>query len=177
MAGSTLRNGDAGQQIRSLASVLRHPGFHEIRRTYDIGLLFWKKPLIFGAAIRSITMPSQSAPVPYGSICNLTGWGTTEGGVPASIAGRLKVAKIPVLSRSECIRAYGGHIAQDRFCAGLPEGGRGACHGDSGAPLVRNGVQIGVVSEGIGCAAPGRPNIYVDVAFFSNWIRKMPSAL
>lgn len=109
-----------------------------------------------------------------GKNCNLTGWGTTKEDVPASVAGRLKVTKIPLLSRSECIRAYGDQITQDRFCAGLTQGGRGACQGDSGAPLVRNGVQVGVVSGGIGCAAPGRPNIYVDVAFFSNWIRKMP---
>lgn len=115
MAGSTLRNGDGGQQIRSIASVLRHPRFNEIRRTYDIGLLFWEKPLIFGAAIRSITMPMQSAPLPYGKSCNLTGWGTTEEGVPASIAGRLKVTSVPLLSRSECLRAYGDRITYDRF--------------------------------------------------------------
>lgn len=177
MAGSTLRYGDGGQQIRSIASVLRHPRFNEIRRTYDIGLLFWKKPLISGAAIRPITMPMQSAPLPYGKNCNLTGWGTTEEGDPASTAGRLKVTSVPLLSRSECKRAYGDRITYDRFCAGLPQGGRGACQSDSGAPLVRNGILIGVVSGGIGCAAPGSPNIYVDVAFFSNWIRTMPSAL
>lgn len=48
------------------------------------------------------------------------------------------------------------------------------CQGDSGGPLVvnRGGVwtQIGIVSFGSGCARPGWPGIYTNVATYYDYI-------
>ncbi|RWS11586.1 trypsin-1-like protein, partial [Dinothrombium tinctorium] len=60
------------------------------------------------------------------------------------------------------------------LCAGHLKGGKDACGGDSGSPLVTliNGkaVLIGLVAYGKKCAMPNAPGVYTEVAFFRKWI-------
>ena len=49
--------------------------------------------------------------------------------------------------------------------------------GDSGGPLVKidqnnRAIQIGVVSNGNGCARAGFPGIYTKVAAYRKWIKQ-----
>ncbi|WP_414731049.1 trypsin-like serine protease, partial [Vibrio vulnificus] len=72
---------------------------------------------------------------------------------------------VPVVSNDECRRAYRS-LTNRMFCAGVPQGGKDACQGDSGGPAVikPDGIQVGVVSYGIGCARKGYPGVYTNVA-------------
>ncbi|CAB9527051.1 Plasminogen (Fragment) [Seminavis robusta] len=58
------------------------------------------------------------------------------------------------------------------FCAGdMPGGGKDACLGDSGGPIVdAYGTQVGLVSWGIGCAQEYRPGVYARVSAISQWL-------
>lgn len=68
---------------------------------------------------------------------------------------------------------------QTMLCAGdLGKGGKDACQGDSGSPLllrkpgVRSGwLQIGIVSWGAGCGAASYPGVYANVAALQDFIR------
>ena len=57
-------------------------------------------------------------------------------------------------------------IHQEQVCAGHEAGGRDACLGDSGGPLMARDLVtglwrlVGVVSAGFSCAQPGQPGIY-----------------
>ena len=74
--------------------------------------------------------------------------------------------------------SYGMHlpILSSQICAGLMKGGVDACQGDSGGPLVCYSDNVwklaGVVSYGFGCAAPGVPAVYTNVAAYDDWIIK-----
>lgn len=52
----------------------------------------------------------------------------------------------------------------------LHAGNRGTCQGDSGGALIVNGILVGVVSFGKGCARPNYPGVYTNVAAYRNWI-------
>ena len=61
------------------------------------------------------------------------------------------------------------------ICAGFPEGGKDACQGDLGGPLVcvnyGKAVITGVVSWGEGCAHPGKAGVYARVTHVLSWIQ------
>ena len=55
-------------------------------------------------------------------------------------------------------------------CAGFSAGGRDACSGDSGGPLIVNGVLAGVTSWGLGCAQPHFYGVSISVGQLRTWI-------
>ena len=56
------------------------------------------------------------------------------------------------------------------ICAAVDGGGKDACEGDTGGPLVVNGILVGIVSWGIGCGQPGFPGVYTDVAALRSFV-------
>jgi trypsin len=98
------------------------------------------------------------------------GWGvTSDGGGRKS--NRLREVEVPMVSDSDCAAAYRkvddpAFRARISICAGTR--GRDACAGDSGGPLlVSDGAgelkQVGVVSQGRGCARARFPGIYAEI--------------
>ena len=96
---------------------------------------------------------------------------------------------VPVVDRAVCDQNYQdnasyppGSIDETMVCAGLPEGGKGACYGDSGGPMAAQTsdgrwVQIGIVSWGVDCAAPGLPGVYSNVAALLPWVLRAQNTL
>ena len=99
-----------------------------------------------------------------------------------NFAPRMRYSADGVVAATEAIAAtMGDPLTGNMLCAGLADGSRDACNGDSGGPLfVRDGdepVQVGVVSWGEGpmdaTAACGHANaygIYSRVHNYRDWI-------
>lgn len=67
-------------------------------------------------------------------------------------------------------------LTNNMFCAGMHEGEKDSCSGDSGGPfaLIDNGKfwAAGVVSWGIDCGKKGTYGIYTKVVNYLDWINK-----
>merc|ERR1712007_235743 len=107
------------------------------------------------------------------------GWGVTSPSGGGGVSDKLMTVDVNAISNNDCNNhgsgqnSYKGQISDHMLCAKVPQGGKDSCQGDSGGPLVdNNGVQIGVVSWGIGCAEKEHPGVYARVSKEFDWIEK-----
>merc|ERR1711872_685947 len=119
--------------------------------------------------IGTISLLASMAEYDDGTMCTVSGWGTTsEGG---SLGRVLQKVDVPVVSDADCRDAYGVNDVYDSMiCAGLPQGGKDSCQGDSGGPFMCGNQLSGIVSWGYGCAEPGYPGVYTQTSYFIDWI-------
>ncbi|XP_019627168.1 PREDICTED: uncharacterized protein LOC109472036 isoform X2 [Branchiostoma belcheri] len=143
---------------------------------YDVALLKLRKRVRFTPYIRPVCLPDSTTVVQPGTVCTITGWGTTsEGG---SLSDQLQEADVPIVSDADCSSSYTGLLDLDsEICAGYMAGGVDSCQGDSGGPLVwlteGQHLLIGLTSWGEGCARPNRPGVYTRVTSVVNWIKRI----
>lgn len=114
------------------------------------------------------TIPLEEDPDAYqpGRRAIVLGWGYTDEDGPSSPV--LQEAEVPLRSDSDCSQTYPQYDPEEMVCAGYPDGGRDACYGDSGGPLIADGGLIGVVSWGTGCARPGLPGVYTRISSYAD---------
>ncbi|KAG7213035.1 hypothetical protein KM043_002370 [Ampulex compressa] len=106
----------------------------------------------------------------------VAGWGSIQFRGPRSLI--LQEVQLPVVNLQSCKNAYDKFkvtIIDDRvICAGFARGGKDACEGDSGGPLMTYSdgkyYLLGVVSYGHQCALPGIPGVYSNVITFTDFI-------
>lgn len=117
-----------------------------------------------------LQIPKQHEPLVYGSTALVSGWGYRRPNEPSSVADLLQYTTMTVLPNAVCLNAYDKWFKEGMFCSGVAGGGRDACQGDSGGPLATNGLQIGIISWGVGCGDPRFPGVYTNIALFRKWI-------
>ncbi len=110
----------------------------------------------------------------------VVGWGAlqydpfSKGGF--DYQGKLHEVTVPIVSNDVCesTDSYKGIIVSSQICAGLQEGGKDSCTGDSGGPLMieHDGEyqQVGIVSFGDGCALADAYGVYTRLSAFDQWI-------
>ncbi|XP_012283094.1 trypsin-1 [Orussus abietinus] len=138
----------------------------------DVALLRLKEPLALDSTRQTIPLYEKDEEAKVGAYSTITGWGAiTQGGPTSSV---LQTVQVPIISKEKCNEAYRtfGGLPAGQICAAYPEGGKDSCQGDSGGPLAINGRLAGVVSWGNGCARPGWPGVYTEVASYRDWIHQ-----
>lgn len=160
-------------QIRSVAQIIRYPGYSMPERGKDVALLKLATPLDLSGpnaqAIGFLAAADASATA-AGAAMVVSGWGTTSSG--GGSPDMLKAATVNAVSQTTLTQQYGSTITADQLGAAAP--GRDSCQGDSGGPMVVtvNGVRklAGVVSWGNGCADPRYAGVYARVSSFESWL-------
>jgi len=172
---------DSNEESLSIVEIINHPQYVDGTEVNDISVL--KVSGSFNCAQGKIwpaCLPSTNKYAYVGWADTITsGWGTTSSG--GSLASTLRYVKVPPVADDTCFAAFSGQSLQPdastMVCAGPVEGGKDACQGDSGGPLVTKatGVDdgyslIGIVSWGIGCAAPGLYGVYAEFSQYLGWV-------
>ncbi|XP_021960483.1 trypsin-1 [Folsomia candida] len=168
-AGSLKHN--SGGQVYKVGKVIRNPGYNrEASFDGDIAILQLTSTIWFGFGKTSASLSYKEPEA--GTTHVVTGWGrTSETGKDSDV---LQYANVPIVSRSECQKAYPDEkITDNMICGGYPEGGKDSCKGDSGGPLTRqwSNIQAGITSWGYGCARPGQPGVYTNTAKYVDWVK------
>merc|ERR1712154_180418 len=147
-----------------------HPDYDSWTISNDICILDLEEAADFSSSvIDSISLPYDGEEYSSGTMCTVSGWGTTSSG--GSLASTLMKVDVPVVSDDDCRDAYGhSDIADSMICAGLEEGGKDSCQGYSGGPFMCGNQLSGVVSWGYGCAEPGYPGVYTQTSYFISWL-------
>lgn len=174
VVGRSALSGTSGE-TRTITQVSVYPNSDT---TADVALLYLDQPVASVKAIQLVTPGTDALERPGRSVL-VTGWGNTgrdpggPGGEPAEFPDRLREVAVPIVSDNECRVSYpGGGSPKFRAAWEICAGGLGkdSCQGDSGGPLFvkvpgRNDfIQLGVVSWGTGCAAPGFPGVYARLS-------------
>ncbi|XP_039476618.1 granzyme A-like [Oreochromis aureus] len=159
-------------QVRVVEKRFPHPGYDSVTEVNDLMLLKLKKPVMLTKTVKCLPLGNTVKEPPAGSKCMVAGWGLTESDQPSDV---LMSANVTVIDRQKCNSYYDAAITSDMICAGSTGKKKvDACSGDSGGPLLCNGVLVGATSFGSDCQSKENvPGVY---AFVSNkqlkWIKE-----
>lgn len=174
VGGNDLRRPAQGETAK-VKKIFTHPNYDDDALRNDIALIELKTPIGAGITPALLATPKITNKLAKpGKVATVSGWGAlSENGASPKV---LHEVRLPIVSNSECNSpgAYGGEVSGSQICAGLREGGKDACYGDSGGPLwvSKKGKDhlVGIVSWGEGCAEPRKYGVYTRVANFKGWI-------
>ncbi|RTL84512.1 MAG: trypsin-like serine protease [Hyphomicrobiales bacterium] len=189
-------NGSEYKRELKASNVFVHPHYDFRKSENDIALLRLKDPAK-AKVVRPLLTPNALLENPP-LLATLIGLGTIKdvekldaGGyadpsthirVPDTemLPTRLRQVELPLVDIEECkTQNYGAAVDARNVCAGVPEGGKGSCYGDSGGPLMTQNddghwVLIGVTSFGVnGCAHAKHPSVFTRVSSFADWIKSV----
>ncbi|XP_071536865.1 LOW QUALITY PROTEIN: venom protease-like [Panulirus ornatus] len=166
-----------------------YPGYTHPQAYHDLALLKLDAKVALKTFIKPVCLPWEQRNFAglTGEKVTLAGWGDTLfGGYPSSV---LQEVNVTVFPSSACDEKYSSlvvykdswpeGIRDETICAGDPEGGKDACRGDSGGPIVRLSHKgrytlAGIVSKGHGCGHKDYPGLYVNINQLSylKWIKE-----
>jgi len=177
VGSNKLRNGIR----REIDYVIEHPDYDDTNSRYDVLLVILKEPIttitparlngnpnipgvlsvnkqnnkIAGRQPSNTNDTNDSNQV--GELLTVVGFGVTKEGTN-EMSDVLQKAQVPYVPQETCQEWYaGGSLVHEptMFCAGYQRGQIDSCQGDSGSPILnQDGIQLGSVSWGAGCAQP-----------------------
>ncbi|XP_075168812.1 trypsin-like [Haematobia irritans] len=159
-----------GGELVAVKSFKSHDNYNPNTKINDVALVKLATPVRESKNVRYIPLVEKT-PV-TGTTAVVTGWGTTCF-ITCDLSENLQEVEVDILDYKTCASSdygYGSNIKETMVCAYAVD--KDACQGDSGGPLVVNDKLVGVVSWGAGCAAPGFPGVYADIASVRSWIEK-----
>lgn len=137
--------------------------------TDDVAVLTLSAPMPSQFPAINLTAQGDGTPYAAGTNATIVGYGiTTDGGTDVGV---LHQATVPIQSDATCTSAMPGYDGSRMTCAGFPAGGVDTCHGDSGGPLLVNGVEAAITDWGAStCAAAGTFGVYERLSTYHNAI-------
>ncbi|KAM9036975.1 mannan-binding lectin serine protease 1 isoform X2 [Sarcophilus harrisii] len=168
---------DATEQQFRAKSVTFHPSYKAATLENDLALIELLEEPVLNDYVMPICLPEE--PPQEGTMVLVSGWGKQ----PLNrLPEFLMEIEVPIVSREVCQKAYSNihrRVTGDMVCAGEREGGKDACSGDSGGPMVTRDKErsrwylVGTVSWGDGCGKSNRYGVYSSVHENRAWIQEV----
>uniref|UniRef100_A0A8D0DWU2 Peptidase S1 domain-containing protein n=1 Tax=Salvator merianae TaxID=96440 RepID=A0A8D0DWU2_SALMN len=153
------------QQVFGVESYHMHPEYNRDSTANDILLLKLDRKATLNRYVQTVPLPKSGSDLPDGTPCLLAGWGLID---TTEATSKLFETNVTIYSRRKCMKLY-PMLDDGMICAGSYSKLTDTSQGDSGGPMVCNGVVHGIVS--FGNHFP--PGVYARVAHFLPWIKKI----
>ncbi|XP_031240157.1 renal glandular kallikrein-like isoform X2 [Mastomys coucha] len=177
---NNLKEYEPSAQFREVSKAIPHPGFNfsnmmdqttQTKKDYsnDLMLLRLSEPAEITDVVKPIDLPTEEPTV--GSRCLASGWGSITPKEECE-SDDLQCVYLKLMPNEICAKGLNGKVTDTMLCAGEMDGSKDTCGGDSGGPLICDGVLQGITSFGPSpCAKPTVPAIYTKLIIYKSWIK------
>ncbi|XP_075823848.1 mannan-binding lectin serine protease 1 isoform X3 [Microtus pennsylvanicus] len=171
------RRSDEDEQHLSVRRVVLHPSYNPSTFENDLGLVELSESPRLNEFVMPICLPEH--PSTEGTMVIVSGWGKQ---FLQRLPENLMEIEIPIVNYDTCQEAYAPlkkKVTKDMICAGEKEGGKDACAGDSGGPMMTKDQEtnqwylVGVVSWGVDCGKKDRYGVYSYIYPNKDWIQRV----
>ncbi|XP_028658460.2 granzyme A-like [Erpetoichthys calabaricus] len=177
LGAHSIKKNEKQQQMLQVKGVFMYPKYNCLTKQNDLMLMQLEKPATLNKQVSLLSLPSSGDDVSPGTRCNVAGWGATS--FMGKTSDTLQEVNVTVIDRKLCNTNsyYNGLISKNMLCAGDKIGGKDSCGGDSGGPLICDGVYRGIVSFGADCGLATKPGVYTLLTDkYLKWIQDTISA-
>ncbi|XP_032483029.1 granzyme A [Phocoena sinus] len=165
------------KQIMFVKKEFPYPCYDQDTHEGDLKLLKLNKKATINKNVAILPLPKLGDDVKPGTMCQVAGWGRFRNNSPPSDI--LREVNVTVIDRKICNDQshynYNPAIGLNMICAGSLQGGRDSCSGDSGSPLICEGIFRGITAFGLPgkCGDPRGPGVYTLLSKkHLSWIAK-----
>ncbi|XP_063818155.1 granzyme A-like [Pseudophryne corroboree] len=159
------------KQMFDVVRSIKHPHYNSSNYNNDLRLLKLHRKAKLGKAVQLMSLPETFEDTEAGTVCQAAGWGLTEDG---DNSDNLMEVNVTLIERGKCQRSWKNkvNITENMMCTSVGPKGQDTCEGDSGGPLICNGVLKGITSFGnIKCGHPGDTSVFTRLTKeYVTWI-------
>nr|KAF6475152.1 mannan binding lectin serine peptidase 1 [Rousettus aegyptiacus] len=171
-----LRSDDTEQHL-TVQHIFLHPMYDPKTFENDVALVELSQGPVLNDFVMPICLPER--PPGEGAMVIVSGWGKQ---FLQRFPETLMEIEIPIVDHRTCQESYAPlkkKVTGDMICAGEKEGGKDACAGDSGGPMVTLDKEtgqwylVGTVSWGDDCGKKDHYGVYSYVYHNKDWIQRV----
>ncbi|XP_026998064.1 complement factor D isoform X1 [Tachysurus fulvidraco] len=163
------------KQMFDVAAVYNHPDFNIENYDNDIALVKLSQSVTETDAVKPLKFQRSGGSEPgTDASVETAGWGSLDN--LGNRADKLHEVTVAVIKRHTCGRSssYGQSFTTNMLCAGKKL--KDTCDGDSGGPLLYNGIAVGITSNGgRRCGSTRKPGLYTIISHYDDWITRTMS--
>jgi len=173
--------GPKSEVTLNVKKVFVHPNYMAGTFDNDLALLELDSPVTFQEHILPICLPTIESKY-VGVVATVAGWRSLMHG--DSLTEKLQEVQLHIITNSDCQAWFQEKnskkiIKPELMCAAYWSSN--SCEGDSGGPLTLRGpdgrwVLVGTVMDGIKCAKPNLPGVYMRTSHYRPWIDRIINA-
>ncbi|XP_066535547.1 complement factor D isoform X2 [Hoplias malabaricus] len=169
LGAHSLSQAEDTKQTFDIAAFYNHPDFNTKNYDNDIVLVKLSSPVTETAAVKPLNFQRTTGNDPdTDASVDTAGWGSNHRGARPD---KLQELTVPVISRFRCVNAYSSveKVTKNMLCAAKSR--MDTCDGDSGGPLLYQGIAVGITSNGVrSCGSSRSPGLYTIISHYDAWI-------